>query len=81
MEFLKTDTKGTDSRCPYYRGMDCMNFGVFGTEKTVYNRGVRKERYTGYTAEGVMETSKFNFLHVKWAPDPGPKNRRILLYC
>ena len=28
-------------RCPYYRGRDCMEFGLFGTMWTVRNREVR----------------------------------------
>ena len=32
-------------RCPYYREKNCMNFGVFGTEKCLYYRGDCKELF------------------------------------
>ena len=40
---FNTDTKGSESalqRCPYYRGRECMFFGISGTKRTVHNREV-----------------------------------------
>ena len=43
---FNTDTKGTalsvpfTQWCPYYRGRECMIFGISGTKQTVCNREV-----------------------------------------
>ena len=48
---FNTDTKGTEpslvsalQRCPYYRGRECMIFGISGTKQTVRNREVSVRR-------------------------------------
>ena len=41
------DTKGTEQvlqRCLYYRGRECMIFGISGTKQTVRNREVSVKR-------------------------------------